>query len=118
MKKGVTLLEVIVSIVILATMMLGLVNIFLSSKRYLLHARARMTSGELDRAFVDTLHMDVRQDTWNDLYNNSLTAPRNYTGASQIINNINYTPHYNITNVTGASLRRVLVNITWNEPTQ
>ncbi len=41
--------------------MLGLTNLFVSGKRYILHSRARMTGGEIGRLFLDPLNMAVHQ---------------------------------------------------------
>ncbi len=60
-KKGVTILEVIVALVILVLVIGGLVNIFISSQRWLIHARVRMQGGELGKRYLDPLQMQVRQ---------------------------------------------------------
>ena len=64
-KKGLSLVEILVSLVIMGLVMVGLVNIFISGKRWTLHSRSRITAGELGRYFLDPLQMDVRQDTWD-----------------------------------------------------
>ena len=73
--KALTLIEVIVAAIILALLMLGLTNLFVSGKRYIMHARARMTGGEIGRLFLDPLNMAVRQDTWGDNTNALYDAP-------------------------------------------
>jgi prepilin-type N-terminal cleavage/methylation domain-containing protein len=113
-QPGLTLSEIIVSLVIISLTMAGLANIFVSAKRHIMHARSRMTSTELGKYFVDPLQMDVRQDTWD---NNNLSAPLSYAGPSQTIERINYRPFYNVTNVNDTTLRRVVVDILWNETT-
>ncbi len=110
---GVTLIEIIVSTLIMSLVMVGLANLYVVAKRYILHSRSRMAGGELGKYFLDPLQMHVRQDNWNQA-NNSLSVG-SYTGTNSTLDNINYTPHYNITNITNTSLRRVRVNITWNE---
>lgn len=111
-KKGLTLIEIIVSLVIMSITMAGLVNIFISARRHILHARTRMTGGELGKYFLDPLQMEVRQDTWD---NNNLSVRPPYNGTNQTIERINYRPIYNITNVTNTTLRKVVVDIVWNE---
>jgi prepilin-type N-terminal cleavage/methylation domain-containing protein len=113
-KNGLTLIEVLVSLIIISITMAGLVNIFVSARRHILHARTRMTGGELGKYFLDPLQMEVRQDTWD---NNNLSAPLSYAGPSQTIERINYRPFYNVTNVNDTTLRRVVVDILWNETT-
>jgi len=111
-KKGLSLIEIIVSLVIMSITMVGLVNIFISARRHILHARTRMTGGELGKYFLDPLQMEVRQDTWD---NNSLSVRPPYNGTNQTIERINYRPIYNITSVNNTTLRRVVVDIVWNE---
>jgi prepilin-type N-terminal cleavage/methylation domain-containing protein len=114
-KKGLTLTEILVSTVILALVALGLTNVFVSGKRQIVHSRARMTTAELGKYFLDPLEMDVRQDQWG---NNCLSSNPT-TGCPttpQSIDNITYTPAYTINNVTGTTLRKVKLTISWNEP--
>ena len=109
-KRGFTLIEVIVSTILIAVLVIGLASIFLSGNRYILHSRRRMTSGELGMVFLDPLQMDVRQDTWgsNCLSNKTNCPP------PQSIGSITYTPDYSdITDIAGTSLRRVKLTINW-----
>ena len=111
--SGMTLTEVLVAAVILALVLAGVANIFIAEKRYILHSRSRMSGGELGKIFLDPLQMDVRQDLWST---NCLGSSSGCTSAAQIINSISYTPAYTITDVGyGTTLRRVVLQITWNE---
>jgi len=154
-------MEIFVSAIILALIMVGMVNIFISGKRYVLHSRARMTGGEIGKIFIDPLQLYVHQtqsdpansslDAWDapDNTNNLLsihnqstpTAPNLYCGENpdsttnltpqwqdpnqtcsnatrRQLNNITYWAEYTI----GApiantpDLRKVKVEILWNEP--
>lgn len=111
-KKGFTLIEIIVSTVILALVIAGLTNIFVVGKRRIVFARSKMQTAELGRLFLDPLQNQVRQDEWasNCLGSNTgcPTSPQNISG-------MNYAPTYNISNVSGTNLRRVTVIINWNE---
>ncbi|MCM8795780.1 MAG: type II secretion system GspH family protein [Candidatus Omnitrophica bacterium] len=112
-QKGLTLLEILVSVLILALVMTALANIFVTAKRYILHSRLRMAGGELGRLFLDPLQQDVRQDQWG---NNCLSANVNCPGA-QTIDNTTYTPNYTITkNSPLTNLNEVSVTVSWNEP--
>ncbi len=111
-KKGLTLLEIIISTAIFALVILGLSNIFVASKRYILHSRARMAGAELGKYFLDPLQMNVRQDTWDQAGNNLSVGTYS---ASQLVNNINYNSTYLVSNVTGTTIRRAVLNLTWNE---
>ena len=64
-RKGLTLVEIIVSMLILGLVMLGLSNLYISSKRWLIHARARMIAAELCRYFVDPLQNNVKFINWS-----------------------------------------------------
>ena len=126
-KKGLSLLEILVSCVILSLTLIGLANIFVSAKRYILHSRARMAGGELGRLFLEPLQMHVRQDTWNQT-GNALNIGVTYCGqnpqnpicpseANRTLDRIVYNATYDITNHPNApNIRKVVVNIRWNEP--
>jgi len=117
-KKGLSMLELIVSIFIFSLIMLGLVNVFVASRRYMISSRSQITAAELSRYFLGNLSLQVRQDQWgsNCLGNRTGCECENMT-----VDNIVYhleNGSYNVTpNVWGTNLSRVKVNITWNEPT-
>ena len=115
-KKALTLLEIIVSIIILSVTMIGMTNLFMSAKRYIMHSRARMGGGELGKLFLDPLQMEVRQDTW-DTNANNLRIRHNDQGQSQTINGITYVPIYDVTDA-GLGMRRAVVTINWKENVQ
>jgi len=115
---GFTLLEILVSAVIMSLVMVGLANVFFVSKGYMLHSRNRTVSGGIGRYFVEPLWMQVRQDRWN---NNSTCLSQNATSDCSMsalnISGITYTPSYIISaHPSNARIRKVVVNITWSEP--
>lgn len=113
-RSGLTLLEIIISIIILSVTMIGLASIFISGKRYILHARARMGGGELGKFFLDPLQADVREDTWGDPNNNLTVQP--YLPRQELVNNITYNYTHTVVNAPGdADLRKVVAEIGWNE---
>lgn len=111
-KKGLTLLEILISTLILAITMTGLANLFFSAKRYILRSRSRMAAGELGKYFLDPLQMDIRQDKWGS------NCLKGATGCptAQTLNNITYTPAYELSDVPGTTLRKAKVTISWQEP--
>jgi len=130
-KKGLSLLEILISLVVLALLMASLTNLFVTGKRYILHSRSRMAAGELGRLFLDPLQMAVRQDTWvnpnnplatgifycdNEPAHAAFQHPDCPALASVNLNGIAYTARYNITrdNPT-ANLTKVQVDINWTE---
>ncbi len=111
-KKGFTLIEILVSALILALVMTGMANIFLASRRHLMHTRSKTQAAELGRLFLAPLQMDVRQDQWSS---NCLGSGTGCPGA-ETIDNITYTPTCNRTlNSPITNLNKVKLTITWNE---
>lgn len=111
-------MEIIISVIILAVIMAGVTNLFVSGKRWILHARMRMTGGELGRQFLDPWQMQVRQDEWAT----NCLGTSNGAGCINLVadmglwtdsNGITYTPTYEISQV--GNLRKVRLTVTWNE---
>lgn len=132
---GFSLIEILISILILALIMTGLVSLFISGKRWILHTRSRMAAGELGKYFLEPLQMEVRQDTWdqppydpapNNLLtagnykstNNSFPGYETYTVVSWFeepnVGGITYYPVYRVENKDG--VRKVRFTLIWNEP--
>lgn len=110
-KKGFTLIEILISALLLALLMVGMGNIFISSKKLIQHSRSRMTSGELGKAFLDPLNMQVRQDTWAANCLGTANCPDQTVTLDRP-----YTADYTVTNNNPAlNLNRVVINITWND---
>lgn len=125
-KKGLTLLEILISALILAIVMVGLANIFVAGRRFVVQPRSKIQAAELGRQFLAPLQMFVRQDTWDQVGNN-LTIPSgqnstSFSGGNMTLNNILYNATYNVSRVfnpagSDTGLRRVNVRISWNETT-
>ena len=139
-KKGLSLIEILVSCVILALVLTGLVNIFIAGKRHVLHSRSRMTAVELGRFFLDPLQMHARQgesvpgaqDDW-DQPNNNLRVGIRYcdsdpthaglqqqncpTQAERTLDGTEYSVEYNISAPfqPQSDMRKVVTSITWSE---
>jgi prepilin-type N-terminal cleavage/methylation domain-containing protein len=133
LRAGFSLIEVIVSVILIALTLLGLSNLFLASKAHIQYSRARMTGGELGRVFLDPLQMQVRQDNWNDATVNALSptvagafryCDSNASTAEQpsgcptqnerILGGVEYSVRYEITNHTSSpNIRKVITTITW-----
>jgi hypothetical protein len=113
---GLSLLEIIVALLILSLVMYGLTSLFMVSKRLMYHSGSRITSMEVGKFFFEDANLSVRADIDNCLYNNSKCA-NNSTTYNGIVYNVTYLTD-NVTNATGdnTSLRRVIINVTWNEP--
>jgi type II secretory pathway pseudopilin PulG len=111
-KKALTLIESLIAVILIVVIFAALASLFVAGKRYIIHAHSRMAAGELGRVFLDPLQMQVRQDTWDSTCLGGSTCPP----ANQTINDINYNATYNTSNISGTDLRRVTVNILWQEP--
>ncbi|MFH0762381.1 MAG: hypothetical protein V1925_00640 [Candidatus Omnitrophota bacterium] len=66
---GLSLLEIIVAVVILAITITGLAGIFISTKRLVLHSQLRMSGGELGKYYLSPFSDAVRQDQWDSSAN-------------------------------------------------
>ena len=72
-----------------------------------------MAAAELARFYIDSLHMQVRQDTWGTSCLGSGTCGNAVTDS---VGNINYTSTTTANNVPGTTLRWATVQVTWTEP--
>lgn len=129
--KGLSLIEIIVATLIMAITMAGLVNLFVSGKRWLLHSRARMTGGEFGKYFLDPYYQSVQESDWNngtvDYNTPGLQITPSETAGAQVNDqqggrNIGlgrsfYQPFYTVNTMPGVShdtqARKVKVRIYW-----
>lgn len=127
---GFTLVEVVVSVVVFALVIVGLISVFVAGTKHIIHARERMTSVELGKLFIDPLQMDVRQDTWGSgPAGNALTLGTTYCDSvgghtqnkncppadQRKVNNRDFSAEYVTEVVSGTDLRLVTTKISWNE---
>jgi len=117
-KNGYTLVEIVVTTVILSLITLGMLGVFVSGNKQVLHTRERMTSSELGKFFIDPMQMAVRQDSWG-LAGNVLNLGTDVAlpNTPQTINRRSFSGTYTTTAVANTDLRRVKAKITWVEPT-
>ena len=128
-RRATTLLEIIVAMLILSIVMVGTVNHFVSGKRFVFHIRSRMSGGELGGIFLSPLQMSVRQDTWLDAANPLATGERycdddgSHTQqpncpsfGERTLDGVTYYARYNIGDVNGTTLRKVVLTLNWTEP--
>ena len=111
--RGVTFIELVVAVVILAATISGVLSLFGATKRWIEVSQSRMTVGEIGKRVLDPLQMWVREDKWADP-GNCLTG-----GAclppSITIQNRQYNIAYTVT-PGPLNLRRVRIDFNWNEP--
>lgn len=114
LKRGLTLIEILVSMLLIALVLMGLANVLVAGKRYVALSRSKASSGELGKFFLDPLQDQfIRQDRWGNA-NNCVTnhGTANCPGAQTVVPTT-FTPNWNITDVGGTSLHRVKLDITW-----
>ena len=134
-KRSSTLFEIIVSVIIFALVMAGMVSVFVAGKRNVMHARERITSSEIAKLFIEPLQLYVRQSDWDTATNGLKWVAGNYTtycdsipahaglqnpacpsvGTERMVNNIDYTAQYEVAKVAGTDLRSAKVKVSWTE---
>ena len=143
-RKALTILEILISSVILAITVAGLTGIFVSGKKYIHHARMRMSGGGLGAAFIDPSQVAVSQgqtvvgslDGWNQSNNGLRVTPSGdfrYCDSdpahaskqasfcppvsARTMSNTEYSAKYKIEDVgTINPVRKVATTISWTEP--
>ncbi|KPK98588.1 MAG: hypothetical protein AMJ95_03620 [Omnitrophica WOR_2 bacterium SM23_72] len=117
-RVGFTLMEALVSTVLISLVLVGLGNLFLGGKRWMGHRRYQITAAQVGKVFLDPLHMDVRQDNWGENCLSSNGTNCSSYGGGRTIDGISYSASYNISTppVDGTNLRRVQLNVSWSEP--
>lgn len=108
-------MEILVSLMVLSLVFLGLLNLFISGRKYIQHSQSRITAIELGKLFMDPLQMEVRQNDW-DGSGNYLTVGRIIPFDPQTKASVTYSATSDpVTAVGTTTLRRVKTTITWNE---
>ncbi len=108
-KKALTLVEILVATVILALVVTGLANVFVSGKRYIKQSRLRMAGGEIGKKFLDPLQSYVRQDTWSTNPLGSGAIDQAVEGSTSPATT--YTANYVVSTVGGIKKVKVTVSL-------
>ena len=141
---GFTLVEIIVSLVILSMIMAGLANLFFAVKGYNILMGSKIKVGELCRYFSAPLRLDARADTWGNSpvgnppppagTGNLISLDGNYRSSNipladfpqyagytvlgwleePALDGITYYPVYEVSTTYG-NLRKVRLSINWKE---
>lgn len=120
-KKGSSLLEIIISIVILASVISGTIGLFFACSVYVSHFQDRVVAADLAKKFLDPFQVYVDQSTWTSSSNCLGTATTKVAACtSRSIGTVdglerNYTGNYTTYALSSSDLVGVRVNINWTE---
>lgn len=130
-EKGLSLFEIIVATMILAIIITGLANIFVSVRRFNLNSQLKMSGGELGEFQLSRFSDEVRQDQWDgssdDYQAGSLLRKTGEGGVTEDPITLSsspyperqYTPTYTVSVPPSfaetSQMRKVKVTLTWAE---
>jgi type II secretory pathway pseudopilin PulG len=115
-KKSFTLLEVLVSAIILVTTLAGLLATFVAVRKAVLRSGRRLTAFNVGRRVLEDLYKEVDGSSWDS---GRLNATYTENGTLSIPpENIAYNWNYTVTNMSasGYDYRQVSVRVTYPEP--
>lgn len=141
-RRGFTLVEVIVSVVIVALTAAGIFASFIAAQNYVSRSRGRVSTSNSVRQQIETLKVEVNQTSWGnspncdpDLNGLALTnstvlplVPLNCPGSSlgwtawgNVTGTFGQAPffgkrRYRVTELAPGGARRTEVQINWTEP--
>lgn len=101
-KKAITLVEIIVSAMLLASALAGIVATFVSTRRMVGRGTERVTAANLAREKLNGLYAAVRADEWNAATNDYINANDLNEGVTNtdniVVDNITYSVSYDVQN--------------------
>ena len=119
---GFTLVEVIVSLLILLTTAAGIFASFTAAQNYVLRSKRRIAAVNFARQKLEELRPYVRQDTWTNSTSgvNLLYAPETssqpYSESFSFSSTWSGLLNYTVTNTINTASRMVSVTANWTEP--
>ena len=118
-KKGLTMLEILIAMLILGIIVTGLANVFVASKKLVLHSRNRIFAVEAAKYMLAPLSAGISYSSWgstNCLLNAAGcdTSPPNVARPSGII----FYPSWSVIDPGDPAVRKVKLTMSWNEPVQ
>jgi len=111
-KRALTLTEVMVGAVIVASVFVGLISAIVSVRKLNLRSLHRLQATHLAREVLESLYDDVREDWWS--HGTGGLSLGSHNAGSVVIDGINYSRSYTVSSTT-TSCRMVTVNVTWQE---
>jgi type II secretory pathway pseudopilin PulG len=113
MRKGITFVEIIVSAIILATAIAGIMATFIATRRMVTKGTERVTAVNLIREKLDSLYQDVRADYWE--YGGGELDPGD-TNVNESLAGVAYDGSYSVAEVTGRDYRSVTMTLNFDIP--
>ena len=127
-RQGFTLLEILVSMVILYSATGGLFASFVAAQKYVLRSRHRLQAANAGRMVLEDLRADVNQQTWDSAANRlacpggvypctrsyNIPPPQFPSGAPLANWSVTYVVDQIM--VDGIPMRQVTVTVHWEEP--
>ncbi|RLJ09806.1 MAG: hypothetical protein DRP15_02350 [Candidatus Aenigmatarchaeota archaeon] len=108
-KKSLTLLEILVSALLVATALAGILASFVSVRKAVLRGNKRLAAFNIARGILEGLYKEVREDTWNTgRLSDSHTESGNISLPPE---NITYNWDYVVNSRRGHDYRRVIVRV-------
>jgi prepilin-type N-terminal cleavage/methylation domain-containing protein len=120
-RQGLSLLEIIISLLILSLVMYGMTSLFVASKGLVYHSSSRVLSMDVAKYFFEDSGLAVSADNYtanqNCLYDDAACSGNSTVTYNGITYNITYHTD-NVTNSSGSNttIRKVVINVTWDEP--
>jgi len=116
-KKAFSLVEIIVSLIILSLTFSILLVAPVASRRYIQRANRRLAAANLAREFLNNLYPEVRIDTWNTgnlshngIDNKNINEVYNYNNLDVTSS---YNLEYNVEQPLDREYRQVTVNVSY-----
>lgn len=118
-KKGLTMLEIMVSMVILGIIVAGLANVFIASKKIVLHSRNRIFAAELAKYMLAPLSSSIVYSNWSSASNCLLNQGVCSTTPPPVRpSGISFQPSWSVSDPGDPLVRKVKLTMGWNEPIQ
>jgi len=121
MKKGFSLLEIVISLIILGLTLAGIFSVFIAGRRYTERSRRKLVSLNVARQVIEKIKEDVRRDTWASSTNRLSTGSHDAAGiytAPVDFSDWQGTVTYQVGDAGTSGLRQATINVSWNEPSE
>ncbi len=110
-RKGFTLVEVMVSLVILSLVATGVFSVLVSARHLVSRSKRRLGAAELARWEIENKRWAVRSDWWDTVNQTSIH------GWTSWVYSGTYRTRYKVESVPGYDCRKITVEVRWDEPT-